>query len=124
MLCRYDCTDISEYVLLDWLVVDVHYLKKIPKQGSPMKREDVLFAGVQRCLMCVILSSVVQTEDTDSNLVDKEIILSFYQVRSRTFYRAVWSFPNYSSWIYVFQLFKICVSTYIIIGVGTVDYSN
>ena len=120
-LCR---TNISEYVLLDWLVVDVYHLKKIPNQGSPMKREDVLSAGVQRCLMCVILSSVVQTEDTDSNLVDKEIILSFYQVRSRTFYRAVWSFPNYSSWIYFYQFFKIFVSTYIIIGVGTVDYSN
>ena len=78
-------------------MVDVYHLKRIPNQGSPMKREDVLSAGAQRCLMCVILSSVVQTEDTDSNLVDKEIILSFYQVRSRTFYRAVWSFPNYSS---------------------------
>ena len=45
-----------------------------------MRREDVISAGVQNCLMCLILSSALQGKATDPNLVDKETILSFLQV--------------------------------------------
>ena len=45
-----------------------------------MRREDVISAGVQNCLMCLILSSALQGKANDPNLVDKETILSFLQV--------------------------------------------
>ena len=40
----------------------------------------MISAGVQNCLMCLILSSALQSKATDPNLVDKETILSFLQV--------------------------------------------
>jgi len=50
-------------------------------EGSPIRREDVISAGVQNCLMCLILSSALQSKATDPNLVDKETILSFLQIK-------------------------------------------
>lgn len=55
---------------------DVYFM-----EGSPMRREDVISAGVQNCLMCLILSSALQSKSSDSNLVDKETILSFLQIK-------------------------------------------
>ena len=72
----------KEYIEKEWKDIDefqdVYFM-----EGSPIRREDVISAGVQNCLMCLILSSALQSKATDPNLVDKETILSFLQVQFR-----------------------------------------
>lgn len=69
-----------EYIEKEWKDIDefqdVYFM-----EGSPIRREDVISAGVQNCLMCLILSSALQSKATDPNLVDKETILSFLQIK-------------------------------------------
>lgn len=70
----------KDYIEKEWKDLndfqDVYFM-----EGSPMRREDVISAGVQNCLMCLILSSALQGKATDPNLVDKETILSFLQIK-------------------------------------------
>ncbi|XP_063691794.1 calcium-activated potassium channel subunit alpha-1-like isoform X7 [Bolinopsis microptera] len=70
----------KEYIEKEWKDIDefqdVYFM-----EGSPIRREDVISAGVQNCLMCLILSSALQSKATDPNLVDKETILSFLQIK-------------------------------------------
>lgn len=70
----------KEYIEKEWKDIDefqdVYFM-----EGSPIRREDVISAGVQNCLMCLILSSALQSKAIDPNLVDKETILSFLQIK-------------------------------------------